>query len=100
MKSIKFLYKGRNIQRIEVGIGDKYGIAMLAYFKNSMNGENVEKLELVDKKKVSLFYDKKMESYILQILDFNIANVEKHYLNFRKKYNVLIKDPICHFMKI
>ena len=96
MENIKFLVDGRKIQHIKVGIGDKYGIAMIAYFKNSMNGQNVEKLAVVDKSKVQLFFDHKTESYTLQLLDFSISCVEEHYQKFNRKYDILIKDKISH----
>lgn len=96
MENIKFLINGRKVQRIKVGIGDKYGVAMIAYFKNSMNGRNVKRLAVVDASKVQLFFDQKTENYILQLLDFSIACVEEHYQKFIKKYDILIKDKISH----
>ena len=96
MENIKFLIDGRRVQRIKVGIGDKYGVAMIAYFKNSMNGQNVEKLAVVDKLKVQLFFDRKTESYILQLLDFSIGCIKEHYQKFTRKYDILIKDKIAH----
>lgn len=96
MENIKFLIDGRRVQRIKVGIGDKYGVAMIAYFKNSLNGENVERLAVVDKSKVQLFFDQKTESYILQLLDFSIGCIEEHYQKFTRKYDILIKDKIAH----
>ena len=95
MENIKFLLDGRRVQRIKVGIGDKYGLAMIAYFKNSLNGQNVERLAVVDKSKVQLFFDQKAESYVLQLLDFSIDCVEKHYQKFIRKYDILIKDKIA-----
>ena len=96
MEIIKFLVDGRKVQHIKVGLGDKYGVAMIAYFKNSLNGQNVEKLAVVDKSKVQLFFDQKIESYILQVLDFSIGCVEEHYQKFVRKYDTLIKDKIAH----
>lgn len=96
MENIKFFVDGRKVQHIKVGIGDKYGVAMIAYFKNSLNGKNVEKLAVVDKSKVQLFFDQKIESYTLQLLDFSIACVEEHYQKFVRKYDTLIKDKIAH----
>lgn len=96
MKEIKTKIKGRNVQRIVVTPNDKYGIAMIAYFKNSLNGQNVQRLAVKDKQKVQLWFDEKSESYILQILDFRIANVLSHYNCFLKKYDILIKDKIAH----
>jgi len=96
MENIKFLVDGRKVQRIKVGVGDKYGVAMIAYFKNSMNGLNVKRLEVVDKSKVQLFFDQKTESYVFQLLDFSIGCVEEHYQKFISKYDILIKDKIAH----
>ena len=96
MENIKFLIDGRRFQQIKVGIGDKYGVAMIAYFKNSLNGQNVQKLAVVDKSKVQLFFDQKTESYVLQLLDFSVGCVEEHYQKFVRKYDVLIKDKISH----
>ncbi|MFH1897084.1 MAG: hypothetical protein ABH886_02415 [Candidatus Desantisbacteria bacterium] len=96
MENIKFLIDGRRVQHIKVGIGDKYGLAMIAYFKNSLNGQNVERLGVVDKSKVQLFFDQKTEGYILQLLDFSIGCVEEHYQKFIRKYDILIKDKIAH----
>jgi len=96
MENIKFLIDGRKVQHIKVGIGDKYGVAMIAYFKNSMNGQNVEKLGVVNKSKVQLFFDQKTESYVLQLLDFSIDCVEEHYQKFVRKYDILVKDKIAH----
>ena len=95
MENIKFLIDGRRVQHIKVGVGDKYGIAMIAYFKNSMNGQNVERLAVVDKSKVQLFFDQKAEGYILQLLDFSIDCVDEHYQTFVRKYDILIKDKIA-----
>lgn len=96
MENIKFLIDGRKVQQIKVGICDKYGVAMIAYFKNSLNGQNVERLAVVNKSKVQLFFDEKTESYILQLLDFSIGRVEEHYQKFVRKYDILIKDKIAH----
>lgn len=96
MENIKFLVDGRKVQHIKVGIGDKYGVAMIAYFKNSLNGQNVERLAVTDESKVQLFFDEKSESYILQLLDFSIGCIEEHYQKFISKYDVLIKDKIAH----
>lgn len=96
MENIKLLIDGRKVQHIKVGIGDKYGVAMIAYLKNSLNGQNVQRLAVVDKSKVQLFFDQKTESYVLQLLDFSVSCVEEHYLKFIKKYDILIKDKISH----
>ena len=96
MENIKFLIDGRKVQHIKVGIGDKNGVAMIAYFRNSLNGQNVQRLAVADKSKVQLFFDQKTESYILQLLDFSIASVEEHYQKFVRKYDILIKDKIAH----
>ena len=69
---------------------------MIAYFKNSLNGQNVERLAVVDESKVQLFFDQKAESYVLQLLDFSIDCVEEHYQKFVRKYDILIKDKIAH----
>ena len=96
MENIKFLIDNRRVQQIKVGIGDKYGVAMIAYFKNSLNGQNVESLAVIDKSKVQLFFDRKAESYVLQLLDFSIDCIEEHYQKFIRKYDILIKDEIAH----
>ena len=96
MENIKYLINGRKVQQIKVGIGDKYGVAMIAYFKNSLNGQNVQRLAVGDKSKVQLFFDQKTESYILQLMDFSLSCVEEHYQKFIKKYDILIKDKIAH----
>jgi len=95
VENIKFLLDGRRVQHIKVGIGDKYGLAMLAYFKNSLNGQNVERLAVVNQSKVQLFFDQKAENYILQVLDFSISCVEEHYQKFVRKYDILIRDKIA-----
>ena len=96
MENIKFLIDGRRVQHIKIGIGDKYGVAMIAYFKNSLNGQNVQRLDVADKSKVQLFFDQKTESYVLQLLDFSISCVEEHYQKFVRKYDVLIEDKIAN----
>ena len=96
MENIRFLVDGRRVQHIKVGIGDKNGVAMIAYFKNSLNGQNVKRLAVVDKSKVQLLFDRKAESYVLQLLDFSIGCVEEHYQKFVRKYDILIKDRIAH----
>ena len=87
-----------NIQLIIVNEKDKYGIAMLAYFKNSLGGQNVQRLTVKDTRQVQLFYSLVNKTYILQILKFSIAkeSILKNYDNFKRKYNILIKDKICH----
>lgn len=87
-----------NIQLIIVSKADKYGVAMLAYFKNSLNGQNVDRLAVKDAKQIQLFYNRVSETYTLQILKFNIDRecILKNYNNFKEKYNILIKDKICH----
>lgn len=87
-----------NIQLIIVDKADKYGVAMLAYFKNSLNGQNVYKLAIKNTEQVQLFYNRISETYTLQILRFNIDKecILKNYNNFKEKYNILIKDKISH----
>lgn len=87
-----------NIQFIIVNKNDKYGVAMIAYFKNSLNGKNVNKLEIKDKSQVQLFYNRITENYTLQILRFSIERdcIIQNYNNFKEKYDVLIQDKISH----
>ena len=87
-----------NIQLIIADKTDKYGVAMIAYFKNSLNGQNVNKLAIKDIKQVQLFYNRITETYTLQILKFNIEKdcILNNYNNFRKNYDELIKDKISH----
>jgi len=87
-----------NIQRIIVKNNDKFGVAMLAYFKNSLSGENVGKLAIKDKKQVQLYYNRINGTYTLQILKFSIAKecILSQYKNFENNYNILIKDKISH----
>ena len=98
MKIIQIENKNRdkNIQFIIVDKNDKYGVAMIAYFKNSFNGQNVEKLAIKDDKEVQLFYNRLNGTYVLQILKFSIAkeSIIDNYNNFREKYDILIKDKI------
>lgn len=98
MKIIKIDGKTRdeNIQRIIVNQNDKYGIAMIAYFKNSLNGHNVERLAVKNKADVQLWYDREASIYILQIRKFSIDQrcIVGNYKNFQKKYDILIKDKI------
>ena len=102
MKIITVIKNGKstekNIQWIIVKKSDKYGIAMLAYFKNSLNGQNVGKLTVKNPQSVQLFYNHISNMYILQILRFRIAeeSILKNYNNFKKKYDILIKDKISH----
>ena len=88
----------KNIQLIIVDKTDKYGVAMIAYFKNSLNGQNVNKLAVKDTEQIQLFYNNISKTYILQILKFSIAKecILNNYNNFKEKYNILIKDKICH----
>lgn len=90
--------RNENIQRIIVSGSDKYGIATLAYFKNSLNGQNVEKLTVKNINDVTLFYNRINNTYILQILKFSIAkeSIIDNYRNFKEKYDILIKDKISH----
>ncbi len=100
---MKILYKegktrSENIQFIIVNSNDKYGIATIAYFKNSLGGQNVKRLAVKDNQQVQLFYNRINKTYTLQILKFSIAkeSILKNYTNFKKKYDILIKDKICH----
>lgn len=87
-----------NIQLIIVDAKDKYGVAMLAYFKNSLGGQNVQRLEIKDKQQVQLIYNRLNDTYVLQILKFRIAKegILDNYKNFKEKYDILIKDKISH----
>jgi len=87
-----------NVQLITVDRADKYGVAMLAYFKNSLGGQNVERLAVKDPKQVQLFYNRINNTYTLQILKFSIAKecILKNYASFKAKYGVLIRDKISH----
>jgi hypothetical protein len=96
MKIIEFIQEERKVQQIIVSAADKYGVAMIAYFKNSLRGENVQRLAVRDSSKVVVYFDRFAENYVLQILDFRIANVEEQYRSFYEKYDLLIKDPISH----
>lgn len=87
-----------NVQLIIVNENDKYGIAMVAYFKNSLGGQNVNKLAVKNEQQVQLFYDRINKTYTLQILKFSIGKncVIGNYNNFKKKYDTLIQDKISH----
>ena len=87
-----------NIQRIIVECSDKYGVAMLAYFKNSLGGRNASALAVKDESQVQLFHNRISKTYTLQILKFSIAkeSILKNYANFKEKYDILIKDEISH----
>jgi len=90
--------RDKNIQLIIVHNTDKYGVAMIAYFKNSLNGQNVERLSITDPKQVQLFYNRLNGTYTLQILKFSIGKdcILSQYEHFKNNYNVLIKDKIAH----
>ena len=90
--------RNENIQLLIVEKNDKYGVAMLAYFKNSLNGQNVEKLTIKNSQDVTLFYNRLQGVYILQILKFSIdkKSIIDNYNNFKEKYDILIKDKISH----
>ena len=98
MKIIQIENKNRdkNIQWIIVDKNDKFGVGMIAYFKNSLNGQNVERLAIKDDKQVQLFYNRLKGVYILQILKFSIDKgcIIDNYNNFKEKYDILIKDKI------
>ena len=87
-----------NIQLIIVDKADKYGVAMLAYFNNVLGGQNKQHLA-AEANRVKLLHDCKDKIYVLQIKGFNIARdcILSNYKNFRAKYDILIKDKICHF---
>jgi len=91
-----------NKQLIIVKETDKYGIAMLAYFKNSLNGQNVQKLAVKDKNQVQLHYNWKEKTYTLQILKFSIADdsILRNYATFKRNYKKMIKDKICQMGNI
>ena len=88
--------RNENIQYIIVNKKDKYGVGMIAYFKNSLNGQNVERLAIKDDRQVQLFYNRLNGNYILQILKFSIAreSIIDNYNNFKEKYDILIKDKL------
>ena len=88
--------RDENIQLIIVDSDDKYGVAMLAYFRNSMNGKNVEALAVTDSNAVQLYYNCISKTYTLQILKFRIAEkcIISNYNNFKAKYDILIRDKI------
>ena len=88
--------RNENIQWIIVNKNDKYGIAMIAYFKNSLNGLNVNKLKIKNSNDVQLFYNRLNNTYILQILKFSIVkeSIIDNYNNFKLKYDILIKNKI------
>ena len=100
MKIVEFIQDERKVQHVIVSAADKYGVAMIAYFKNSLHGENVQRLAVRDSSKVVMFFDRFCENYVLQILDFRIANVEEQYRSFHEKYDILIKDPISHLKEM
>ena len=88
--------RDQNIQQIIVKRSDKYGVGMIAYFKNSLGGQNVERLAVKNLNDVQLWYNRQDDSYTLQILKFSIAkeSIINNYNNFKKKYDILIKDKI------
>ena len=90
--------RDKNIQLITVHNIDKYGVAMIAYFKNSLNGQNVERLTVKDAEQVQLFYNRINGVYTLQILKFSISKdcILSQYRHFKNKYDTLIKDKIAH----
>lgn len=90
--------RNENIQLIIVDKNDKYGIAMLAYFKNSLGGQNVNKLAVKDDKLVQLYFNRINNTYTLQVLKFRIAkeSILKNYQNFKQKYDILIQDKVSH----
>ena len=99
MKIIEIKGKTReqNKQLIIVNDQDKYGVGMIAYFKNSLNGQNVQKLAVKNCGDVQLFHNRIKGEYSLQILKFSIDRqcILDNYSNFQKKYNTLIKDKIA-----
>ena len=99
MKIIEINGKTReqNKQLIIVNSQDKYGVGTIAYFKNSLNGQNVQKLAVKNCDNVQLFHNRVKGEYTLQILKFNIDHqcILNNYSNFQKKYDTLIKDKIA-----
>jgi len=100
---MKIFYKqGRtrkeNLQLIIVDRADKYGIAMLAYFKNSLGGKNVQRLAVTDDSKVQLFFNRLNNTYTLQIKSFSVAKecILSNYANFKTQYDLLIRDKLSH----
>lgn len=87
-----------NIQLVIVKDNDKFGVAMIAYFKNSLGGQNVQKLAVKNDNQVSLYHNRINGTYTLQILKFSIDKdcILSQYENFKNKYNTLIKDKISH----
>ena len=90
--------RDENIQLIIVKDSDKFGVAMIAYFKNSLGGQNVRRLGVKDNNQVQLYHNRINNTYTLQILKFSIANecILSQYKHFKEKYNILIKDKISH----
>ena len=88
--------RDENIQLIIVDKADKYGVAMLAYIKNSLGGQNVERLAATDSNNVQLFYNRIANTYTLQILKFRMTkeSILSNYRNFKEKYDILIQDKI------
>ncbi len=88
--------RAENIQLIIVDKADKYGVAMLAYFKNSLGGQNTARLAVKDGNQVQLYYNWIDNTYTLQILRFKIATkcIINNYRNFKAKYDILIKDKL------
>ena len=88
--------RDENVQLIIVDKDDKYGVGMIAYFKNSLGGQNVQKLAVKNSNDVQLFYNRIDKTYTLQILKFSIAkeSIVDNYNNFKEKYETLIKDKI------
>src|SRR3990167_2862142 len=99
MKIVQIEGKSReeNKQFIIINAHDKYGIGTIAYFKNSLNGQNVQKLAIKNCADVQLYYNRIKECYTLQILKFSIAeeSILDNYNNFKEKYDILIKDKIA-----
>jgi|GEM_PF-5430977 len=88
--------RNENIQDIIIKDTDKYGVATIAYFKNSLSGQNVEGLSVKSANSVQLYHNRINGTYTLRILKFRIAkeSIINNYRNFKLKYDVLIKDKI------
>lgn len=100
MKELKVTIAGRHVQRIFVSSNDKYGKAMIAYFFNSLHGQNVMKICIKNPSDVLLWFDKKLGTYVLQLVDCIIGNVADHYQSFHERYDILIQDRISNLEEI
>lgn len=97
-EGFKLVENGKEYTVIKVSPKDKYGQAMIAYFYNMLCGENQQGLAVENK---SLYFDNKLESYILKLgVHPTVECMCKNYENFRKNYKKRIKDDISRLDKI